>query len=98
MIYTIISAHISVGASDDVNHKPYKEIETMRIIATGIRYSERHYPTCCLSMNCGGSGRDCEKCGNRPVQAEFYAWRDKHEAKQPDPIWCPTLWRGTRVI
>jgi hypothetical protein len=55
----------------------------------------RAYPSCCTSAYCGKS--DCSGCPNHPKLKAFEAWRERTQAKQTDPIWCPTFYTATKV-
>lgn len=53
----------------------------------------RYYPVSCQSMHCGRS--DCTGCLNKPILDEFNAWKEKHQAVRPDPVWCPSYYEAT---
>ena len=46
-------------------------------------------------MSCGASGDACLTCDNHPTLEEFNDWKDKHQAKQVDHIWLPTIYQAT---
>jgi len=56
---------------------------------------ERRYPSCCTSYYCGKFGDKCIGCSELPTLQRFKQWCEDHKAIQPDPIWCPGLYRAT---
>lgn len=57
---------------------------------------KRVYPSCCTSAFCGRVC--CEGCDSKPVLDEFKAWVEATGAVQSDPIWCPSVWVGTKRV
>lgn len=56
------------------------------------------FPGCCQSASCGEWDRSqCEKCRNYPILQEWDEWVKKHNAKQLDEIWYPSVFTACKV-
>jgi hypothetical protein len=54
----------------------------------------RTYPQFCRSLYCGET--TCpETCQHLPELQAFKTWKQQTNAKQPDPVWSPTIWLAT---
>lgn len=55
----------------------------------------RVYPAACTSAYCGKL--QCPPtCKNLPALQDFQAWKERTNAQQSDPIWCPNVYEATK--
>lgn len=59
------------------------------------RHQKQAYPMACRSINCGELGHCPATCPHLEEKQAFCDWVIKHQARQVDPIWAPTIWQAT---